>query len=213
MTMFKDRTDAGIQLAEKLIHFKDYDTVVIAIPRGGLPLAAIVAKTLEAPLDVALTKKIGHPHNKEYAIGAISLDSRILSSPIEASEAYIEKETNRIRHVLSKRRDQYYKNSEPQDVKGKTVIIIDDGIATGNTILATIELVYKKDPSRIVVAIPVAPPSALEKLNISPYVDEVVYLEAPYNFQAVGQFYDQFHTVTDEMAIRILEECNQNLAD
>ncbi|MBQ4819680.1 phosphoribosyltransferase [Aquimarina sp. MMG016] len=211
--MFKDRTDAGIQLAEKLIHFKDYDTVVIAIPRGGLPLAAIVAKTLEAPLDVALTKKIGHPHNKEYAIGAISLDSRILSSPIEASEAYIEKETNRIRHVLSKRRDQYYKNSEPQDVKGKTVIIIDDGIATGNTILATIELVYKKDPSRIVVAIPVAPPSALEKLNISPYVDEVVYLEAPYNFQAVGQFYDQFHTVTDEMAIRILEECNQNLAD
>ena len=209
--MFKDRTEAGIKLAEKLYHLKDENVVVLAIPRGGLPLGAIVAKAIHAPLDVALTKKIGHPYNKEYAIGAVSLDSRILSNAMEASEQYIEKETKRIREVLSKRRDQYYKNSYPQDVKDKIVVIVDDGIATGNTILATIELVHKKEPSKIIVAIPVAPPSAIEKLNNSPFVDEVVCLNTPHNFRAVGQFYDEFYTVTDQHAIKILEECNQTI--
>ncbi len=206
---FKNRTSAGILLAKKLRRFKNKDVVVLAIPRGGLPLGAAVARVLEAPLDVALSKKIGHPYNKEYAIGAISLDSRILSTPIEASEEYIEEETKRIRKVLGHRRDQYYKNSQPQDLKDKVVIIVDDGIATGNTMLATIELVHKMKPLIIIVAIPVAPCSAVEKLKISPFVDEVVCLLTPNNFRAVGQFFDEFSTVTDEEAIRILEECNK----
>ncbi len=209
--MFKDRTEAGMLLAEKLLYFNNKNVAVLAIPRGGLPLGAIVAKALNAPLDVALTKKIGHPYNKEYAIGAVSLDSRILSTAIEASEAYIEEETKKIREVLARRRDQYYKNSQPQDVKDKIVIVVDDGIATGNTILATIELVHKMKPAQIVVAIPVAPTSAIKKLNNSPYVNEVICLQTPYNFRAVGQFYDEFDTVTDEKAIRILEEYNKNL--
>ncbi|MEW7289971.1 phosphoribosyltransferase [Aquimarina sp. 2304DJ70-9] len=210
--MFKNRTEAGFQLAEKLLHFKDKDVVVLAIPRGGLPLGTVVAKALNAPLDVALTKKIGHPYNKEYAIGAISLDSRVLSTPIEAPKEYIEEETKRIREVLRRRRDQYYKNTQPQDVKNKIVVIVDDGIATGNTILATIALVSKMSPAHIVVAIPVAPQSAIEKLKNSPYVNEMICLQTPHNFKAVGQFYDEFYTVSDEKAIRILEECNQNAA-
>ncbi len=209
---FKNRTEAGFQLAEKLLQFKDKDAVVLAIPRGGLPLGAIVAKKLNAALDVALTKKIGHPYNKEYAIGAISSDSRILSTPIEAPKEYIEEETKRIREVLTQRRNQYYKNTQPQDIKNKIVIIVDDGIATGNTILATIALVSKMSPAHIVVAIPVAPQSAIEKLQNSTYVNEVVCLQTPNNFRAVGQFYDEFYTVTDQKAIRILEECNQNAA-
>jgi predicted phosphoribosyltransferase len=207
--MFKDRTDAGVQLAEKLMSFKDHNCVVLAIPRGGLPLGAIVAKALKAPLDVVLTKKIGHPLNKEYAIGAVSMDSRIVSDVMEISEDYIERETLRIRELLAKRSEQYYKNSQPKDLKDKTIIIIDDGIATGNTILATIELVYNKEPSRIIVAIPVAPPSAIEKLGSSAYLDKVVCLETPNNFKAVGQFYEEFLPVTDENAIRILKEYNQ----
>lgn len=207
--MFKSRTDAGLRLAEELMNFKDRNCVVLAIPRGGLPLGAIVAEALNAPLDVVLTKKIGHPFNKEYAIGAVSMDSRILSKAMEVSDAYIEEETIRIRNVLAKRSEQYYENSRPQDLKGKTVIIVDDGIATGNTILATIELVYSKEPSGIIVAIPVAPPTAIENLNNSPYLDEVICLETPLNFRAVGQFYEEFYPVTDENAIRILEECNQ----
>lgn len=206
---FKDRIEAGIVLAEKLLHYKDHNVVVIAIPRGGLPLGAVVAKQLNAPLDVALTKKIGHPYNKEYAIGAVSLNSRILSAAIEASEEYIEEETKQIRELLAHRQKQYYKNLQPQNIKGKTVIIVDDGIATGNTILATIKLIYQNQPNNIVVGIPVAPPSAVEKLKTSPYVHEVICLKTPYNFRAVGQFYDEFNPVTDEEAIQILEECNQ----
>ncbi len=206
---FKDRIEAGIQLAKELCSYKNKAVIVIAIPRGGLPLGAAVARVLKAPLDVALIKKIGHPYNKEYAIGAVSLTSRILSAAIEASEEYIEEETKRIRVLLARRQKQYYKNLKPQNLKNKIVIVVDDGIATGNTILATIELIYQNQPNKIVVAVPVAPPSAVEKLKTSPYIDEVICLQTPYNFRAVGQFYDEFNTVTDDEAIRILEECNQ----
>ncbi|MBQ0734730.1 phosphoribosyltransferase [Aquimarina celericrescens] len=206
---FRDRIQAGLQLAKELHSYKDKPVVVLAIPRGGLPLGAAVARVLEAPLDVALTKKIGHPYNKEYAIGAVSLNSRILSAALEASEEYIEEETKRIREVLIHRQKQYYKNLKPQNLKDKTVIIVDDGIATGNTILATIELIYQNQPAKIIVAVPVAPATAVEKLKSSAHVDEVICLHTPNNFRAVGQFYDEFNTVTDEEAIRILEECNK----
>ncbi len=204
--MFKDRIDAGTQLAKKLLHYKDQDVVVLAIPRGGLPVGAIVAKTLQAPLDVVLTKKIGHPYHKEYAIGAVSLESIVLSDAAGISKAYIDEETVRIREKLKKRQDQYYKNKSPENLKDKTVIIIDDGIATGNTVLVTVELVSKQTPSKIVVAIPVAPKSSIDKLNSSPYIDEVVCLQVPYGFYAVGQFYEDFYQVSDEEAIRLLEE-------
>lgn len=208
--MFQDRTEAGIQLAEKLTFYKDQDVVVLAIPRGGLPLGSIVAKTLNAPLDVALIKKIGHPYNKEYAIGAVSLESVITSDTVNIPKSYIEEETKSIRRLLAKRYEQYYKKGKPHDLKDKVVIVVDDGIATGNTLLATVELVYKQKPRSIVVAIPVAPPSSLNKLEDSPFVNEVICLETPYNFMAVGQFYEEFDAVSDEEAIQILQETNMD---
>ena len=207
--MFKDRIDAGIQLAKKLNSYKDKKNVVIlAIPRGGLPLGAIVAKSLNAKLDVALSNKIGHPFNKEFAIGALSLNNIILDDNIEISIDYIEKEKKQLREKLKKRQAQYFKNRSPIALKDKIVIIIDDGIATGNTIRVTAQLVYDQKPEKIVIAIPVAPKSTVQKLNAASYIDEVVCLEKPFNFQAVGQFYTDFNQVSDEEAIKVLEEFN-----
>ena len=204
--MFKDRIDAGTQLAKELLKFKDEKIAVVAIPRGGLPIGAIVAKALHAPLDIALTKKIGHPNNKEYAIGALSLEEIILTNAKGVTKEYIIEETKRVREKLQQRHNQYYKKRSPQNIRNKTVIIIDDGIATGNTLLATIELISKKHPKKIIVGIPVAPNSAIKKLENTSKVDEVICLHVPYNFQAVGQFYERFDQVTDEEAIRILDE-------
>lgn len=206
--MFRDRIEAGRQLAEKLAKFKDENVLVLAIPRGGLPLGAIVAKALEAPLDVALTKKIGHPLHKEYAIGAVSLDDIMLTDATGVAQEYIIEETKHIRKKLQKRHDEYYRKRSPQNIKDKIVIIVDDGIATGNTVLATVELVSKQSPKKIVVAIPVAPNTAIKKLESTLKVNEVICLHVPYNFHAVGQFYKEFYQVTDQEAIQLLEESN-----
>ena len=175
--MFQDRMDAGLQLADNLQQFKDKNVVVLAIPRGGLPLGAIVAQSLHAPLDVALSKKIGHPYNKEYAIGAVSLDDIILSDLPNIDKTYISRETEIIRQKLRKRYDQYYQNSSPLDLMGKTVIILDDGVATGNTIKITAQMVHKKRPEKVIVAIPVAPTRAVENMKSSNYIDEVICLD------------------------------------
>jgi len=207
--MFKDRIDAGIQLANKLLPFKDKEVVVLAIPRGGLPIGVIVAKTLQAPLDVALSKKIGHPFNREYAIGAVSLENSILNDISGVHKNYIAEETSRIREKLKKRHQQYYKNRQPENLKDKVVIIIDDGIATGNTIRVTAELVRAQKPKKVIVAIPVAPGMAIKSLEDSPHIDKVICLQTPYDFMAVGQFYEFFNQVSDEEAIELLEESNQ----
>lgn len=207
--MFKDRTDAGLRLADKLSIYRDNEKVVVlAIPRGGLPLGAIVAKSLGAKLDVALSKKIGHPSNKEFAIGAVSLNNIILDDNVEVSINYIEEETKRIREKLKKRHHQYFQNRSPIDLMDKIIIIIDDGIATGNTIRVTAQLVYDQKPEKIVIAIPVAPKSSVKQLMACSYIDTVVCLETPFNFQAVGQFYRDFDQVSDAEAIKILEDFN-----
>ncbi|MBT8308436.1 MAG: phosphoribosyltransferase [Maribacter sp.] len=206
--MFKDRNDAGMQLAESLLDYMNQDVVVLAIPRGGLPLGAIIAKKLNAPLDVALTKKIGHPFNKEYAIGALSLENSILNDAVGVTKGYIDEEINKLRKKLKARHNQYYKNNVPQNLEDRTVIIVDDGIATGNTILVTVDLVKMQNPKKIVVAIPVAPPSTVKKLENYPGLDAVICLETPYNFHAVGQFYEEFYQVSDEEAINLFESTN-----
>lgn len=206
--MFQDRIEAGNLLAEKLIKFKGEEVVVLAIPRGGLPLGAIIAKTLHAPLDVALTKKIGHPYHKEYAIGAVSLENMVLNNAIGIPQEYIDREVTRIRKKLQLGHSQYYKHRSPKNLRDKTVIIVDDGIATGNTVLATVQLVDAQKPKKIVVATPVAPGSAVTKLENSPKVAEFIYLQAPLDFRAVGQFYQKFEQVSDGEAIRFLTESN-----
>lgn len=208
--MFKDRIEAAIQLSEALIQFKKEDVVVLAIPRGGLPLGSIVAKKLQSPLDVVLTKKIGHPYQKEYAIGAVSLENIILSDAIGVTKNYIEEEIQRIRQKLKKRQNQYYKNRSPENLKNKTVIIVDDGIATGNTILVTAELIKKQQPKKIVVAVPVSSKSAIRKIRSSSNVDEIICLHTPSSFRAVGQFYEEFYQVSDKEAIQLLEESYVN---
>ncbi len=204
--MFRDRIDAGKQLSQALNKYEGNNLVVLAIPRGGLPLGRIVADHLKAPLDVVLTKKIGHPYNKEYAIGAVSLEDYMLSDAVGVTKNYISEEVERIRQQLRHRDSLYHKNKPPQDLKDKTVIIVDDGIATGNTLLVTIELVAKKQPAKIVVAVPVASKSAIKKMEASPHVDEVVCTLIPSVFRSVGMFYDEFYSVSDEQAIALLED-------
>ena len=206
--MFKDRIDAGLRLGEELQKYRGENILVLAIPRGGLPVAAIVAKSLGAPLNVALIKKIGHPTNKEFAIGAVSLEDYIITENEYAPSSYITEETVRIREILESRFAQYYKNVEIVSIKNKTVIIIDDGIATGNTLVLTVELITKQKPASIIVAVPVAPASAIKRLNSLGKLREIVCLEIPANFYAVGQFYEDFEQVTDMEAINILEQAN-----
>ena len=203
--MFRDRFDAGTQLADRLKRFKNQDVVIWAIPKGGLPLGALVASRLNAPLDVALSKKIGHPYNREYAIGAVGLKDSLLTDAVGVTKGYIKEETERIRKKLTRRYNQYYRNRSPQNLLEKTVIIIDDGIATGNTILVTVALAHRQNPKKIVVAIPVAPDSAIQTLRDSKLIDEVICLHTSNDFQAVGQYYEDFPQVSEQEALLLME--------
>lgn len=196
--IFKDRIEAAHLLADKLETYKEKNAIVLAIPRGGVPMGYIIAKQLHLPLEVVLSKKIGHPLHKEFAVGAVTLKSQVLSEAAkDVSKSYIEEETKRIRTLLTKRYQDYYGTKKPQELKDKTLIIVDDGIATGNTIISTIEMLHDEQPKKIVVAIPVSSQSALQKLKSTPFVDEVICLSTPVNFMAVGQFYKNFDQVDD----------------
>lgn len=204
--LFKDRKEAGKLLSERLIDYKKSDAVVLAIPRGGLPLGYEIAKALQLPLDVALSKKIGHPNNPEFAIGAISLDSVILDDHPEIPESYISSEIDRLRAVLKEKYQFYTSKHAPIDIKGKIVIIVDDGIATGNTILAIIAMLRKKKPKKIIVAVPVVPNDRVEIFEQE--TDEFIYLLAPDYFSGVGGFYKNFDQVEDAEAIKFLRDAN-----
>lgn len=206
--MFADREDAAIALVEKLTNYKDSeDTVIITIPRGGVPLGAVMAKMLNLPLDIVLSKKIGHPLHKEFAIGAVTLEDVILTDKaVQASDAYIDSETERIRELLQQRYDMYYDNNEPLNLKDKTVIIVDDGVATGNTLISSIELIKMQQPAKIIVALPVAPPSTFKKIEALPMVDDIICILVPDDFYAVGQFYKDFSQVSDVEVVRLLKE-------
>lgn len=208
--MFRDRNEAAYLLADKLEKYRNTNAVILAIPRGGVPIGFIIAQDLNLPLEVVLSKKIGHPYHKEFAIGAVTLKSRILSDAAkEVSTEYIEEETKRIRNLLEKRYNEYYGEKQPRQLKDKILIIVDDGIATGNTILSTIIMLYDEKPKKIIVAIPVAPTSAIYKLQESQFIDEVVCLSIPVNFRAVGEFYEDFDQVDDSQVRELLKEANK----
>lgn len=202
--IFKDRTDAGVQLAAKLSKYKDDPGVVLAIPRGGVPMAYIVARELKFPMDIVLTKKIGHPLNKEYAIGAASLTDYFVIPHEDVSQTYIDEELKRIRARLTLMYQKFVSGYEPQKLTGKTVIVIDDGMATGNTVLSTVNVIKKSMPSKIVVAVPVASQSAIHKLKN--LVDEVVALLIPPEFYGVGAFYENFSEVNDEEVLFYMDK-------
>lgn len=209
--MFKDRIEAGEQLVNKLLEFKNNkNAVVVTIPRGGLPIGHIIAKKLSLPLEIVLSKKIGHPLHKEFAIGAVTLNDILLSEDArDISNSYIDNETIRIRAILKQRQDMYYGVRTPANLKDKTVILVDDGVATGQTLISSINLIHQQKPSQIIVALPVGPPTVIAKINNMSSVKNTICLLTPSNFQAVGQFYKEFYQVDDSEVIRLLKEANQ----
>lgn len=205
--MFRDRVQAGLLLASKLRKYKNDPGIVLAVPRGGVPVAYAVAKELGFPIEVILTKKIGHPFNKEYAIGAASLTDYFVLPHENVSEAYIQNEIASIRRRLKEMYKIFMGDREPEKLEGKTVIVIDDGIATGNTLMGTINILRKSNPGKIVIAVPVASESAVKKL--SKEVDEVIALLIPEEFHGVGSFYLDFAQVTDEEVILYLDKLRE----
>lgn len=189
--MFQNRNQAGKLLAEILKKYQKALGLVLAIPRGGVPIAYEIAKELGWPLDLLLTKKLGHPKKKEYAIGAVGIHDRIVIPHAEVPQSYIEEETERVRARLIEMHQKFMFNKQPETINDKIVIIVDDGIATGNTMLASVKILRKQNPAAIIVAASVASWSAVEKLQ--PEVDKLVLLDVPEEFIGVGRFTKILH--------------------
>lgn len=208
--MFKDRIEAGNLLAEQLLSYSNNtNVVVVAVPRGGLPIGFVIAKKLNVPLEIVLSKKIGHPLNKEFAIGAVTLKNCVLSDDVAGiSKLYIDEETEKIRKLLKERELAYYGKRTPVNLKNKIVIVVDDGIATGNTLISSIQLIHLQKPNQIIVAAPVASKSAFNKIEKNPLVYKIICLLNPERFQAVGQFYQDFGQVSDSEAIKLLHNAH-----
>jgi putative phosphoribosyl transferase len=204
--ILQDRKEAAILLSEKLEKYQSSDAIILAVPRGGVPIGYEIAKNLHLPLDVILSKKIGHPLNKEFAIGAVSLDSSFIDNHPEISTAYIESETKKLRESLQDKYNLYMGDRKPADVTGKTVILVDDGIATGNTLLACIAMLRKNKPQKIIVAVPVVPFDTVKVFQQK--ADEFIYLIASKDFRGVGGFYEDFEQVNDDEVIRMLLVAN-----
>ncbi|WKZ67080.1 MAG: phosphoribosyltransferase family protein [Flavobacteriales bacterium] len=202
--MFVDRTDAGLQLADALKAFHGKDAVLLAIPRGGVHVAAEVARALHLPMDILLTKKIGHPNQPELAIGAVSLQGLRIDPSFHVPRAYIDAEAERIRGVLRERESSYRSGRPPLTVRGRTAIIVDDGIATGSTVRAAIELMRQAGAKRVVVAVPVAAVQTVEQLQ--ELADEVVCAETPDDLYAIGAHYEDFAQTSDAEVIALLDK-------
>ncbi|MEM3437526.1 MAG: phosphoribosyltransferase [Nitrososphaerales archaeon] len=205
--MFKNRLEAGRILAEALLEYKNKNTIVLAIPRGGVVVAYEVAKALNAPLDLIIPRKIGAPDQPELAIGAITEDgTTILNQNIiqnlKVSDEYIKAEVKRQIEEIKRRIKKYLGDKPRISIKGKIVILIDDGVATGATIRAAIASIRKREPALIVLAIPVGPKDTVRELR--KYADKVICLITPEPFFAIGQFYENFDQISDEEVIQIL---------
>lgn len=207
---FADRQEAGRRLGAELIRFKGRQPVVLALPRGGVPVGFEVATRLGAPLDVVLVRKIGHPAQPELAIGAIA-DVEGLEKVIDEAaiadfaipKAYLDREIARQRGEIEKRRQLYFKGRTPAEIRDRTAIVIDDGIATGATMRAALRAVRRRVPKRLVLAVPVAPADTLEDLRSE--ADETVCLFSPKEFAAVGLFYADFRPVEDDDVVDLLD--------
>jgi putative phosphoribosyl transferase len=210
-TFIADRREGGLLLAEKLVKYKNKNVIVLAIPRGGVVTGAAIAKCLNFPLDIVLSKKIPHPLNPEFAIGSIASDVVLLDPANEVPKNYIEKEIERIKEDLIHRHKALTGKENFPNLRNKTVIVVDDGIATGNTLLAAIEMLRNKAVAKIVVAVPVVPFDRVKK--ISDKADEFIYLQAPGYFPGVGAFYRNFDQVSDEVVKHLLEENKHKLEE
>jgi len=202
--LFKNRIQAGKQLAEKLSAYKNKkDVIILGIPRGGVEVAFSVAKALKAPLSVVVTKKIGHPFNPELAIGAVSPDNYIIDEDYRDKEGYAKKAIKELNAEIKNRYKLYTEGKLPQ-LKNKIAVVVDDGLATGHTMLAAIKYVKSKNPKKVIAAVPVAAQDSYEK--VKSIADEVICLHVPIFFNAVGSFYQEFEQLDDEEVISYLKE-------
>ena len=210
MTTFRNRTEAGQLLAQKLQAYTDCsDAIVLALPRGGVPVGYEIAKALNLPFDVCVVRKLGIPHHPELAMGAIASNGvRVLNYDIlnewGIPDKVIDKVSAKELRELRRREYSYRNNHLPVDVKNCTVILVDDGIATGSTIRAVIALIRQQQPKRIIVAVPVAPKSVCKELQAE--VDKLICLKMPEPFYAVGLWYDNFSQTSDEQVQKLLEK-------
>jgi predicted phosphoribosyltransferase len=203
---FESRIDAARRLAEALAKYQGRNPLILAIPRGAVEMGRVLADELKGELDVALVRKLGAPYSAEFAVGAIDETGWAYVADHAASagadEAYLEREQRAQLEILRRRRAQYTPHRPPIDPKGRIAIVVDDGLATGATMIAALHAVRARQPERLVCAVPVAAPDSLELVR--PYCDEVVCLEAPPEFFAVGQFYREFRQVEDDEVIELL---------
>ena len=209
--MFADRRTAGCQLAARLHHLRQDEPLVLALPRGGVPVGFEVAQELDAPLDILLVRKIGVPWQPELALGAVvdGADPQVLineglASELAVARSYITSETARQLSEIERRRRVYLGDKPPPVLAGRTIIIVDDGIATGSTVRAALGAVRKAGARRIVLAVPVAPEDTIEHIRAE--VDDIVCLSSPCPFVAVGAHYGDFPQLADSDVIALLAE-------
>lgn len=212
--MFRSRTDAGQRLAAKLAHYKDENPLVLALPRGGVPVGFEVAAALDAPLDIIVVRKLGAPGQPELGIGAVvdgdhpqSVLNEDVMRALDVSDDYLHREVAMELQEIRRRQERYRGGRPPELIAGRTVILVDDGIATGGSVRAAVRGLRRAQPKRLVLAVPVAPRETIESLRAE--VDDLVCLGSPLFFHAVGQFYDDFSQTSDEEVIRLLDRARQ----
>jgi putative phosphoribosyl transferase len=213
--MFSDRRDAGVQLASRLEEYKGQTgLLVLALPRGGVETGYEIAHYLKVPLDIVIVRKIGFPGQPELAIGAVSetggvvLNDSIISM-YGVSKDYIEREVSQQKKEISRRVELYRKGRRLPSLEGKTIILVDDGVATGATVKAAIITLKEEKLKKLIVALPVAPVSMADE--IEQMADTLICIETPFDFMAVGAYYHDFTQVSDEEVIDLLKRSAKNL--